>query len=1124
MSKDRGRKKREIFERACDLRPEELDAFLDSECGDDHDLRAELLELLEHDGDDDDILSESQVEQRFLLEPTRNESSGAGPGVGRVVAGYRLLSMVGSGGMGVVYRAEHAESQRIVALKMLRPGAISRELLKRFRHEARILSHLEHPGIASLYEIGSVEEDVGEQPFFAMELVEGVSLGRHVRDKNPEVTERLELIIAVAEAVDHAHQRSVVHRDLKPENILVTPAGSVKVLDFGVARAGDIQSSRSTAHTAMGQLLGTVPYMSPEQITGREVVDHRTDVYSLGVVMFDVLTGRLPYDLARTTIPEAARIIREVEPARLTSVDPTLSVDLQTIVERSLAKEPVRRYESMAEMAADLRRFLAGKDIVARPVSTLEHILRFVARHRALTFSVAFAFVVLVVALVVSLHLYGIRTDALLDAEREREKAERESYRANLIAAAAAIDNGVPRSAYDFLNWATQAERGWEWDYQTARLDQSILTLRDGHSVAFWLNPDGSELWTISKDGEFTARAIPTLAVLRKLQLGNEDVMRAGFSGDGSRVAILRSTSGHHRVELWRTDSGDLRKTCPFDDAPEPYSANPAQAEEYGRHLARSLVVDQSGDRVAWLAFVPSGARRTLHRVHVWAPASDSLTTLPTRTSLSHFFQFSGDRLGALGGAGRFRVIDVNDQSRQLIVRVQPETVLNGICFSPDGTRIAVGGTDNKIRVFDIASRTLEATTTTSESTLEPLFTMTGHSGGVRDLCFTPDGLSVLSAAADGSVREWDIASRQHKRIYLCALGYPLQLCVSGNGRFVAAMNNDWSIVVWDRREPVAMSQLATRRGYLYAIRVAPGGRSVVFGGHERFLDIVPLNGRTNRRGTVLQAGTARPTTRVSQRIWALSWSPSGRRLAVGMQEIAIVGVDERGKIESQMTVQPEAHGDVSGLEFLSEDELLISRAVSNVPASAVLFDCREQRELWTMAPTSAATGIRRIPGTNKVAVVHKNGDLTLVDLRSGQILSQTRAAGVAIHGLAVHPSGHTLATFAIDGTGSLWNVQTLSKICSVDQHPDAIWSAAWSPNGARIATAGNDGTIRIIHPEAGLVLAELRGHEDYVYDLEFTPDSSTLVSCSGDGTVRVWESGPHHERYRAVSSATRHR
>src|SRR5215472_5922561 len=314
---------------------------------------------------------------------------------------YRILAKLGAGGMGVVYRAEQEHPRRVVALKVMRPGWTSPQLLQRFERESEALGRLQHPGIARIFEAASADSGFGPQPYFAMELINGHTLRKYAEEQLLDTRERLEIMVKICEAVHHAHPRGVVHRDLKPGNILVDEAGHPKILDFGVARMTD-SDTHVTRQTDLGQLVGTLAYMSPEQVLADPLeLDTRSDVYALGVILYELLAGRLPYPLSRK-LHEAVRTIREADPAPLSSVSHNYRGDIETIVAKALEKDKARRYPSAADLAGDIQRYLSDEPITARPPSTAYQLQKFARRNRALVAGIAAVFVVLASGIVAS--------------------------------------------------------------------------------------------------------------------------------------------------------------------------------------------------------------------------------------------------------------------------------------------------------------------------------------------------------------------------------------------------------------------------------------------------------------------------------------------------------------------------------------------------------------------------------------------------------------------------------------------------------------------------------------------------------------------------------------------------
>ncbi|HYW31553.1 MAG TPA: serine/threonine-protein kinase, partial [Gemmatimonas sp.] len=367
-----------------------------------------------------------------MNEPDAPLISPSGPGqhMPASIGRYRLIRMLGEGGMGTVYEAEQDQPHRKVALKVIRPDFVVPALVQRFAREAEVLGRLQHPGIAQIYEAGTFGEAGGTRPFFAMELVNGKPLTSYATTQGLDATARLALFAKVCDAVHYAHQQGVIHRDLKPANILVTPEGQPKILDFGVALLTDADV-QATRQTSVGEVVGTLQYMSPEQVNADPVqIDARTDVYSLGVILYELMSGRLPYDLSKRLIYEAVRVIVVDDPTPLSSIDRDLRGDVEVIVGKALEKERQRRYGSAEALASDVRRFLSDEPIAARRASAMYQLRKFARRNRPLVTGIGFGAAVLVVGTVISTAL-ALRATA---AERLAESRRGEAVAAGALA------------------------------------------------------------------------------------------------------------------------------------------------------------------------------------------------------------------------------------------------------------------------------------------------------------------------------------------------------------------------------------------------------------------------------------------------------------------------------------------------------------------------------------------------------------------------------------------------------------------------------------------------------------------------------------------------------------------
>ena len=349
-------------------------------------------------------------------------TTGAPAAAAAAIGRYRILRLIGEGGMGAVYEAEQDQPRRTVALKVIKPGLANPELLRRFAQETQALGRLQHPGIAQIYDAGTADAGYGPQPYFAMELVRGQALGDYAASRQLNTRQRLELMVKICEAVHHAHQRGLIHRDLKPGNILVDETGQPKILDFGVARITD-SDAQATMQTDVGQLVGTLAYMSPEQVLADPLdIDTRSDVYTLGVILYELLAGRLPYDISKK-LHEVLATIRDQDPSKLSTLDRTLRGDVEIIASKALEKDKTRRYASAAELGADITRHLRDEPIVAQPPTTRYQLQKFARRHKALVGGIAAVFVVLAGGVVVSTWQAVRASRAEAAALRDRDRA-----------------------------------------------------------------------------------------------------------------------------------------------------------------------------------------------------------------------------------------------------------------------------------------------------------------------------------------------------------------------------------------------------------------------------------------------------------------------------------------------------------------------------------------------------------------------------------------------------------------------------------------------------------------------------------------------------------------------------
>jgi tetratricopeptide (TPR) repeat protein len=487
------------------------------------------------------LLGQHEQSAGFLEPPLNAKEAGAPSTIGP----FRIVKLLGAGGTGTVYEAEQSQPQRRVALKVLRSGAATRGAMRRFEAEAHVLGALRHSAIAQVYQAGVHEADGVSIPYFAMELVPGArTVSEHATEAKLDLVARLRLFLDVCAGVAHAHQRGVIHRDLKPGNILVDEAGGVKVIDFGLARVlGDDRSA--TLRTDAGQIMGTLAYMSPEHCEGRpSLIETRSDVYCLGVVLYELLCGRTPHDLSREGFAEAARIIRDVPPERPGAVVAQLRGDLETVILKALEKDPARRYQSVGDFARDIERYLSREPVEARPPSVMYQMRLFTRRNRALVTGGAVAVAALVVATGVSAAFAVRAGQEATKAQEAKQRALDESARrakaaAFMLGALSSVNPFLPEDLTEAIRsndvdpWAEWSQSPWpfagfEGNAATARdvLIRAAERMDEAFADDALIRAELSEFigWTLVRIEEYDeARPLMEFAAQTRLELLGPD-------------------------------------------------------------------------------------------------------------------------------------------------------------------------------------------------------------------------------------------------------------------------------------------------------------------------------------------------------------------------------------------------------------------------------------------------------------------------------------------------------------------------------------------------------------------------------------------------------------------------
>src|SRR6266567_4635098 len=992
-----------IFNAALGLPPEERAAWLARACGDDAALRERTEALLSAHAASGS-LEHPAVSPALGISPLPNERAGdrIGP--------YKLLQQIGEGGCGVVYIAEQDEPvRRRVALKAIKLGMDTKQVIARFEAERQALAMMDHPNIAKVLDAGATENG---RPYFVMELVRGVKITEFCDHNNLPTRERLELFLQVCRAIQHAHQKGIIHRDIKPSNILVTISDRVpvpKVIDFGIAKATQGRLTDKTLFTAFEQFIGTPAYMSPEQAVMTSLdIDTRSDIYSLGVLLYELLTGKTPFDskeLLEAGLDEMRRTIQEKEPERpstklstmvegeLTSTarrrqtEPPKLIssvrgDLDWIVMKCLEKDRARRYETANGLARDLQRHLNHEPVAARPPSTAYRLQKAIRRHKLAFAAGAAVVAALLVGASVSTWKAIEASRAQHEAEnarvaerqqrfaaqqerdsasaaqrfaenerqradQERLTAQRQFYTADMALAQMAWEqNQVGRLRQLLEQTAESAERGFEWYYWQRQAHLELKTLR-GHNDGLQgaaISPDGQRMVTGSDD--WTARVwdAATGRELLSMMGHTSPILGVAFSPDGQRIA---TGSRDQTAKVWEAFSGKELLTL--------------KCNSVGVNCA---------------AFSPDGQ-------HIVIGGEDQTAGLWEAATGKELLRLRGHSGGVACAA-----------------------------FSTDGQRIVTGSGDQTAKVWETASG-------------KALFTLKGHGDSIASVAFSPDGQRIVTASADRTAKVWE--SSGDKELHSLGENDMDIRCTafSPDGQRIVTAIGDKKVKVW---EAAGAEELMTLTGH-----TASMNSSDISGCFQ------VLNG-------------AWIGTHVAS-ISSGDFSPDGKRIVTGSQD-GTARVWESATGKELLTVRGHVGG-VGSLAFSPDGQRLVTASDDR---TANVWDAASGKELLALrGHNHSLSSVAFSPDGQRIVTGSDDGTAIVWEAATGQELLTLKGHSDRVNSVVFSADGRLMVTSSRDNTARMWETASVEQVANRHRQEQAAEQDLAEHEHERVAASERD-------------------------------------------------------------------
>jgi len=1065
---------KEVFEAALESDTAEQEAFIRAACGNDEAACEEVRQLLLTRAHTVDFLEKPPLVNDEMIQIDDHPFDAPGKRVGS----YQLLHEIGHGGMGAVYLAARVEEYRHqVAIKLVWPGPDSAEIVRRFLQERQILADLTHPNIARLLDGGTTEDG---RPYVVMEYIQGVPITNYCNDRRLALADRLRLFRAVCAAVSYAHRKMVVHRDLKPSNILVTDEGVVKLLDFGIAKLIASEARAVTIPiTRTGLHLMTPEYASPEQAREEESAPP-SDIYSLGVVLYELLTGCHPHHLKSRPLYEIIRIICHEDPlppsvvvgrsnartepdcndrmreGERRALQRRLRGDLDNITFMALRKAPQQRYRSVDDLDEDIRRHLSHEPVMARGITWSYRVERFIRRHPVAVTILALLALSFVAGAMIARR--QARQERWLNYATDMRLAGQDLANGNLHRALALVDAHRPGASDD------DAWRGFEWYCFWDLLHAERLVLQHKSWVYnFVFTPDEKKIFTITREGQ---------------------------------------------IEMWDAINGQPLGV--FGNCPDG-----GRWLDISRDGKKLLSEGLKGEFQLW--DVTTGQVLAKHRVN--ERDEMSVHCLP---------HFSPD--GKLILTPNSNVIQIRDAATlQPLDAISLPVDIRSVEFSPDSRFLAIGGMDGVVRLWDMRWKR-EITSFSGNNRDDTAYSM----------AFSADGKLLYASSRNGLVRIWNVASRK----LVSALSGHTELVdgldLSPDEKILASSGDDSTLRLWDTATGQAL-QVIKNECPISSLRFSPSG-SFLAGTCMRQMrvkvwEVSKLLSATRTLSAGYQIdsfafspdGSTLATYNYNSAVAQLWKLPSGNLIKTHqtrLSNLSFLGFSSSGQLlavtSGGVIFSPQDDGGEQVISTLKGSFGPLNTSIRLLGGNTLAtLENRQTVKLWDIGTGNERLVLRGHAGDVNNVVLSPDGrqlastswdnTVKLWDAATGKELVALKGHGAPVTSVCYSPDGGMIASGSWDYTIKLWEARTGRELRTLRGHGNTVNDISFSPDGKRLASCGDDYTVRIWEPETGAELFVLKEHPKRVWGVRFSPDGRTLVSASQD-RIALWRAATAQE------------